>query len=502
VNSVEQIQDPGTLRQAAILLEKENERLHARIKELIAELARLQGKEGQKQLELELGKLQEQMKLMQHRLFGPSSEKRATEKEAVDPKPPVVGHGPRVQPELPIEEVFHKLDEADQVCALCGGDLSEWEGQTEDAEEVTVVERQFVIQKHRRKKYRCQGGCSPTTAPAPPKLIPGGRYSVAFAVHIAIAKYLHHLPLERQVRMYQREGLRVESQTLWDQLFALHQHLLPSYQALPGVLFQEPLLHADETHWHLLDKGPRRKWYAWTLCSDDTVCHRILPSRSGATATELLGNYRGIVMVDGYQAYQTAANGSRGSPRFELCFCWAHVRRKLWEAHKFEPACACALELIGKLYAIEQELPDPFALEGEAQQAALVHRRAIRQELSLPIVEELKAWAYRQNALPQSTFRKAIEYMLGLWPGLVLFLDNPWVPLDNNRVERQIRDLVLGRKNHYGSKSLRGTEVAALFYSLIETARLRGADPTDYLLKAAYAAIETPGTVTLPHSAD
>lgn len=92
--------------------------------------------------------------------------------------------------------------------------------------------------------------------------------------------------------------------------------------------------------------------------------------------------------------------------------------------------------------------------------------------------------------------------MLDLWHGLTVFLDNPWAVLDNNPVERQIRPLVVGRKNHYGSKSKRGTEVAALFYSLIETAQLRGEDPSAYLLKAAKAAIAVPGTVTLPRAAD
>ncbi|AKF87009.1 hypothetical protein MFUL124B02_36350 [Myxococcus fulvus 124B02] len=90
--------------------------------------------------------------------------------------------------------------------------------------------------------------------------------------------------------------------------------------------------------------------------------------------------------------------------------------------------------------------------------------------------------------------------MLKLWDGLSVFLCNPVVPIDNNHVERQMRDMVMGRKNHYGSKSKRGTEVAALFYSLIETARLRGEDPGHYLQRTALAAIENPGTVTLPKS--
>jgi transposase len=138
--------------------------------------------------------------------------------------------------------------------------------------------------------------------------------------------------------------------------------------------------------------------------------------------------------------------------------------------------------------------------EGEQQAAALAHRLTVRQEKSAPLVATIREWALTQRSLPGSALRTALEYMLGLWNGLTVFLTNPWVPLDNNLVERQLRDMVVGRKNHYSSKSLRGTEVAALYYSLIETARLRCEEPGHYLLRAALAAIEHLGTVTLPTS--
>jgi transposase len=233
----------------------------------------------------------------------------------------------------------------------------------------------------------------------------------------------------------------------------------------------------------------------------DAVYHRILPSRSGATAKRVLGDYAGVVMVDGYAAYQTATkSGADGPASCSLVFCWAHVRRKFVEAEKVAPVCAEVLALLGQMYAIEADLPDPYALRGEQQTAALAQRLAVRQEKSAPLVAAIRQWALAQRSLPGSALRKALEYMLELWSGLTVFLSNPWVPLDNNLVERQPRDR--GRENHYGSKSLRGTEVAALFYSLIETARLRGEDPGRYLLRAALAAIETPGTVTLPSSSD
>jgi transposase len=103
-----------------------------------------------------------------------------------------------------------------------------------------------------------------------------------------------------------------------------------------------------------------------------------------------------------------------------------------------------------------------------------------------------------QVGLPRSDFGKAVRYMLERWEGLTRFVDDPRIPLDNNAAERALRGPVIGRKNHYGSRSLRGTQVAALFYTLCETARLVGVDSHAYLLSAVYSAIAKPGTVTLP----
>jgi transposase len=504
--SVADIHDSETLKQAALLLEYENGRLHARLQELIAELAKLTGKESAKQLELEIMKLQEQLALARQKMFGSSSEKRsggddtgAGQKTDADPKQP--GHGPRPQLELEIKKIPHDLPEDARVCPDCGLPVCEWEGQTEDSEEITVIERHFIVRKHQRKKYRCKTGCAPVTAPGPFKLVEGGRYSVEFAVYVALAKYLYHLPLERQVRMYDANGLVTDSQTLWDQIEALAQHLEASYRALGPEVFASPLIHADETHWKMLT-GNSTKWFVWSVANHTAVYHRIYPSRSGATAKEVLAGYKGTVMADAYDAYQTARAGPGGTLLFGLVFCWAHVRRRYVKAQPFaKAACDEMLDLIGKLYEIERDLPNPHALEGDDQTAALDHIRGVRKEKSAPIVDQIKAWTGRQTALPESTFAKAIKYMVEQWGGLTAFLDNPWAPLDNNLVERQIRGIVVGRKNHYGSKSKRGTEVAAILYSLIETAQLRGEDPAAYLARAALAAIAEPGTVTLPKSA-
>ena len=149
--------DGEQLRQAAKLLELENERLLRQVLELKQRLASAEGK-GTEQLEL-LAELERQLAARNRKLFGDSSEKRGSSKTAQE-RPPQPGHGPREQLELAIVEREHVLDEADHVCPSCGGHLAEMAGQSEDAEEVDVLERQFVLVRHKRKKYRCAcGGC-------------------------------------------------------------------------------------------------------------------------------------------------------------------------------------------------------------------------------------------------------------------------------------------------------------------------------------------------------
>jgi len=359
-----------------------------------------------------------------------------------------------------------------------------------------------VLLKHRRKKYRCACNGCVDTAPGPLRLAArpdcrGRRYSPSFAVEVAVNKYLDHLPLERQARVMSREGLTIESQTLWDQIEALATVLQPTYDALRQYVLTAPVVGADETWWRLLGGPESKRWWAWSVLREDAVTYTILASRSQEAARRVLDGYHGVVLADGYGAYDALA---RAGPGFTLAHCWAHVRRKFVEAEPHYPApCAEILELIGQLYGVERACsgPDPVASE-ETRAAALALRAQLRREQSTPIVEAIRGWAQQPRALPESSLGKAIAYMLGLWPGLTRFLHDARIPLDNNATERGLRGLVVGRKNHYGSRSQRGTEVAALFYSLIESAKLCGVEPKAYLLHATRAALANPGTVTLP----
>jgi transposase len=490
---LDQEKDIETLRQAAVLLERENQRLTSKVLELTRQLVHLRGGDAE-QLRLQIAELEQQLARRNHMVFGRSSEKRGTGERGQGEKPEQKtpkGHGPRSQPELPLVEREIALDPADQVCPSCGGALEEWEGQAEQSEEIEVIERRFVRTKIRRKKYRCRCGGCVETAPAPLKLIAGGRYSVSFAVEVAVSKYLDHLPLERQVRIMAREGLVVDSQTLWDQLNRLASVLEAAYERLRIYVLTHPVVFADETRWRLLGKRSKdenKTWQVWVLAARNAVFYRIQGSRSTAAAEKMLEGYQGTVMCDGYKAYSSFA---AEQPGIRLAHCWSHVRREYLAIEQFFPEqVGEILELIGELYEVERLCP--AGPEGDELRARL------RQERSRGIVQRIQQWALDVRALPESGLEKAIRYMAGVWSGLTVFLEDPRVPLDNNAAERAVRGPVIGRKNHYGSKSRRGTEVAALLYSLLESAKLAGVEPKSYLRAATLAGLEGE-TIPLPH---
>jgi transposase len=472
--------DEEQVRTAAKLLERENERLVREVLELKQRLNA--GSIDQMQL---LAELEHKLAVRDKALFGRSSEKRGAKSAPAEiDAPSQTGHGPREQVELAVREREHELDIADRACKACGGPLTEMRGQYEESDEVDVLERQFVLVRHKRKKYRCRCGGCVETALGQDKLIAGGRYSIDFAVSVAVAKYADHAPLERQVRVMKRQGLVIDSQTLWDQLNALAKWLAPVHKRLHQYVLAQPVIGADETFWRLMESGENKRWQTWAVCAPNAVSYQIRDSRSAATAGEVLGDYDGTILCDGYSGYESLKK--RGG-RFQLAHCWAHVRRKFVEAEEFAPEpCKQVLDLIGELYAVERECKSDN------------DRAEARAERSRELLKRIHAWALEQRCLPQSPLGRAIRYMGDLWPGLVRFIDEPRLALDNNATERSLRGVVVGRKNHYGSRSERGTEVAALFYSLLESAKLAGVEPDTYLRTAARAAIRGQ-TISLPH---
>lgn len=495
---IEAIDDLDLAKQVALLLEQENARLLSRIEALTKELHALKGDE-RAQLEIELMKVREYHAQLEQRLFGRSSEKRGSDANASDDKnkKPHRGHGARPQTNLEERTEAHGFTEALGECKVCGDPVELWEGHHEDTEEITVLQRQFIRVKHRRHKARCSCYATIKTAPGPLRLIPGGRYSVAFAVHVAVAKYLDHLPLHRQAQMMLREGLIMDSQTLWDQIAALATLVTPTYDALRAYVVAKPLLHADETPWFLLAKKPVGKHFVWCVGAEDAAYYWIRGGRGAKHGGEVLDAYEGVVMADGYRAYETLASANQ---RIKLANCWAHVRRKFCEAEQHYPEqCKTMLDLIRALYAIEKSAPNPLGLSGLARDEALQVRGRLRTRASAPVIALIKHTAMTMHSPQGTALRGAIDYMLKLWPGLTVFLDDPLVPLDNNFAERQLRGPVVGRKNHYGSRSVRGTEVTAILYTLLQTAKLVRVEPHEYLSYVAALSLRDPGTSVFPH---
>lgn len=243
---VADITDLDIAKQVAHLALAEVDRLYARLEVLTKQLAALQGTQAPEQLELELLRIREQMMAMQRRAFAASSEKRSREVETDDskskPSPP---DGVREQRKLRLDECVHELVADARCCANCGREMEEWNGQHEEFEEVDVVQRQYVLRKHLRKKYRCRCGASPKLAPGPLRLPGGGRHSLDFAIEVAVNKWCLHLPLERQVRMMRSEGLDVDSSTLWEQTERLARVLAPTSQAIRQYVVEADVVHGD-----------------------------------------------------------------------------------------------------------------------------------------------------------------------------------------------------------------------------------------------------------------
>lgn len=481
-----QEQNLETLRQISLLLDRENQRLITKTLELTAELARLRGVPNPEQLQLAVLQDLEQRR---RQLF-----QRPVSSEPPTPatRPPQPGHGPRPQPTLPVVEIRHELPPDDRPCPACGGELVEMTGQAETSERITTVKLTYQVEHHVRQKYRCRCNGAVVTAPGPVQVTPGNRYAPEFGVGVAVAKYADHLPLERQVKMMAREGLTVDSQTLWDQIQAIARHLEPTYDALGRRALQAAVINVDETRWPVLGSTSLAKGTVWGVRSPTVSFYRILPGKSAEEGRQVLSAYHGTVVADGFAVYEVLA---RDGPAFRLAHCWAHAKRKYDDiTEQWPEACAEIGALIGELYAVERLVPGTFP--GDAAAQAL--RRQLRQERSRPVLDRIWQWATRQVGLPRSDFGKAVRYMLDRWAGLTRFIEDPRIPLDNNAAERALRGPVVGRKNHYGSRSLRGTQVAALFYTLCETAKLAGVDPHAYLLRALYRAIAHPGAVTYP----
>ncbi len=392
------------------------------------------------------------------------------------------GHLPRI--ELVVEP-------EDMACPCCGGTMHVI---GEDrSERLDVIPAQYQVIVTRRPKYACRS-CEGAVvqAPAPPRLIEGGLPTEQLVADVVVRKYADHCPLYRQAQILERQGIEIDRATLAFWVGYASAELKPLWQRIRETLLGSSHLFVDETRAPVLDpgRGRTKTGYFWTLARDDrpwggkdppAVLYCYAPGRGAEHAVALLQGFAGVLQTDGYAAYQGLTSAKREGGAVTLAHCWAHVRRKFYDIAQGSPSplAAEALKRIAVLYQIETEI--------RGQNAEV--RRAIRQDRAKPVIEALKAWLMERLAevSGKSVIAGAIRYALGLWEGLVRFLEDGRIEIDSNTVERSMRPVALNRKNALFAGSDEGGANWALLASLIETCKLNAVNPqawlTDVLIK-------------------
>jgi transposase len=281
--------------------------------------------------------------------------------------------------------------------------------------------------------------------------------------------------------MFARQGVELDRSTLANWVGGAAWWLEPLRARLAEHVFGSQKLFADDTPIPVLDpgRGRTRTGRLWVYARDDrpwsgsdppAAVYFYSPDRRAERPVAHLGRFKGIVQVDGYPGFEQLV--PKG---IVLAACWAHTRRKFYEVHQAtaSPIAAEALRRIGELYAAEDRI--------RGRSAEL--RRMMRQELARPLVGSLKAWleAELHRVAPRSGLADAIRYALVRWEALCRYLDDGRVELDTNTVERAIRPIALGRKNHLFAGSDGGADRWAIVCSLITTAKLNNREPYAYL---------------------
>jgi len=369
---------------------------------------------------------------------------------------------------------------AQEACPDCGGTLRRLGEDVSEALE--YVPARFKVIRTVRPKLSCAGCSRIVQALAPNRPIDRGLAGPGLLAHVLVAKYADHLPLYRQSEIYRREGVELDRSTLADWVGGASRTLQPLVDALRKYVLGADKLHGDDVPVPVLEpgNGKTKTGRLWTYVRDDrpagseepaAVWFAYSPDRKGEHPARHLEKYAGVLQADGYAGF----NKLYEKGRILEAACWAHVRRKfhdLYQAHR-SPIAKEALERIGQLYGIEQEIRGRSPAE----------RKEVRQARSRPLLESMRAWwkATLAKLSQKSDVAMAIRYALDRWSALLRFCEDGRVEMDNNAAERALRAVALGRKNYLFAGSDAGGERAAAMYSLLGSAKLNGIDPETYL---------------------
>lgn len=383
----------------------------------------------------------------------------------------------RLPDDLPVETVIIDLPEEEKICKETGIPLQKI------GEEVShkLAHRpgSFFLKRIVRPKYAHpqQEEKGVMIAPMPDTLLPKCRADDSLIAEIATRKFVDHLPLYRIAENLARDGITISRRLLSQWVVAAGLALYPLYQAMKDKILQGDRLHIDESPVDLFDSPKMTSGYMWVLvggvgANPPYRFYQFYPDRRHSHAEAILGSYKGIIHSDKYGAYESyiRAHGNIWAP------CWAHIRRKFFEAEMGDPAL--------RTWMLEQ-IKQLFEIEEKAWTLPPTERLQLRQTQAAPIIDEMiirvKHRLTHGIILPKSKFRAALGYFCSLIPHLKNYTQYPSARLDNNPAERAIRPLAIGRKNWLFLGSEESGQAAATLLSLVQTCRALNINPRTYL---------------------
>jgi transposase len=395
---------------------------------------------------------------------------------------------------LPRERV---VEPAPTNCACCGGNRLRKLGE-DVTETLEVIPRQWKVIQHVREKFTCRDCEKISQAPAPFHVTARGWAGPSLLAMILFEKFGQHQPLNRQAERYAKEGVPLSLSTLADQVGAGCAALEPLIRRIEAHVFAAERLHGDDTTVPVLAKGKTDTGRCWVYVRDDRPFGGPAPpaamfyysrDRGGEHPQGHLAKYRGLFQADAYGGYGKLYEADRTPGPILEAACWVHARRPFFimadlaeNARRkaqgktnavISPLALEAVRRIDALFEIER------VLNGQTAE----QRRAVRQELSAPLVADLETWLREQRAKLSrgNDLAKAMDYMLKRWAAFTRFLDDGRICMSNNAAERALRGIALGRKSWLFAGSDRGGQRAAAMYSLIVTAKMNDVDPQAWL---------------------
>ena len=327
-----------------------------------------------------------------------------------------------------------------------------------------------------RPKYACKA-CQANVVIAQrlPEPIEKGLPGSGLLAHVIVSKYSDHLPLYRQEGIFRRHGVELSRQTMCDWMAISAELLEPIVKEMHREILKSRVIQTDDTTVPVLDRslGKTRTGRLWDYLGDRDHPHVVYdytPDRSAEGPLRMLEGYEGYLQADAYSAYDSLY----ASKKIIEVGCWAHARRKFYDARTSDPVRShVAMAMIQRLYRVEKDAKD---LDDAV-------RRALRQERSKPVLKEIETWLLQEKdrALPKSPISEAIGYALNHWQALERYTDEGWLSIDNNASERGMKPVALGRKNWLFAGSDAGGKTAATLMSLCMTCKNLAIDSFAYL---------------------